>query len=221
MERHLKFSKDYNWSEKGQSAVLIEGVFDAEPEITKVERMAAKCISAEQEAAQRKAELNSLKPTAATAPVSVDDCASCIATPVDSVAHRFAAIDGSDANGAANSSAAVFASPKAMKRNSVISANPELANTLNKMFSAAAASNGISAGGAASAVPGSANKAFRRNSTIATPSKEGAAGGAVAEVVKEKKVSQSKLLNVSILATMHALIILFLSEIVCTQRGST
>ena len=188
MERHLKFKTDYNWSEKGQAAVLIEGMFDPEPVITKMERMAAKCISAEQEAAQRKAELNSLKPTAATTAgaTPVEELASRAVTPVDAVVHKFAAIE--SAGVGSTDGGAVFASPKPMKRNSVLNANPELANTLNKMFSAAASVNGTAA-------PASTSKAFRRNSTMAmaTPAKE----GAEATVVKEKKISQSKLLKVN------------------------
>lgn len=53
--------KGFTWDMPDQAPIQIEGVFDPVPEITRMERQAAKFISAEEEAEQRKRELNELK----------------------------------------------------------------------------------------------------------------------------------------------------------------
>jgi hypothetical protein len=50
-----------NWNELNQVPIIIEGVFDKNPEIIKMVRTSMKSLSVEEEAEQRKIELNSLK----------------------------------------------------------------------------------------------------------------------------------------------------------------
>jgi hypothetical protein len=59
IEGFLK-EKGFAWESPDEAPILIEGVFDPVPEISRMERQAAKFVSAEEEAEQRKRELNEL-----------------------------------------------------------------------------------------------------------------------------------------------------------------
>lgn len=182
LERFL-LEKGVLWAEKGVAPVLIEGVFDAEKPLEKRIKAAAKFSSAEEEAAKRKLELESLKarsmmagpsdiaedelaltdpmalPSSASssseaapaAAASTNDAAASIA--VDTT--DSAAVTPAAASSAASSSgtvapattvielanmSAVPATPtRTPRKHSILThTNPELLNTLNKMFSSPA-----------------------------------------------------------------------------------
>jgi hypothetical protein len=60
IDRHALFLSEYSWD---STAVLVQiiGVFDACPEITRIERTAAKFVTAEEEAEHRKNEISAIK----------------------------------------------------------------------------------------------------------------------------------------------------------------
>ncbi len=189
-----------------------------------MERQAAKFTSAEQEAAQRKAELTSLKNSKQEEVVAADIAAAAAAETAATCATESSVVsDGVDAavpapvqeastadlpstSGVAaairnvETAATAEAAPALMsprpsgKRNSVLNAHPELLNTLNKMFSP---------GGGMGAGPASVSKVARRNSTVAVnlfpkdaTAVEGGEKDTDKEVVKTVKKTQSKLLKV-------------------------
>ena len=184
LERFL-LDKGVLWAEKGVAPVLIEGVFDPEKPLEKRIKAAAKFSSAEEEAAKRKLELESLKsrsmmagpsdiaedelaltdPMAmssssssssslaaapAAAAASTDDAAASVAAVApDSSAVPPAAVSSVVNSGAvapattlielANMSAVPATPTRTPRKHSILThTNPELLNTLNKMFSSPA-----------------------------------------------------------------------------------
>eukprot|EP01034_Spumella_vulgaris_P022760 gene22760-28919_t len=206
LTRHLKFTSDINW-EMVLEPIKITGVFDSEPEILKVERHAAKFSSAEEEAALRKRELTQLKnreedavdTAAIQIDVASDDAVSrstsgsnltALSSPAVSVVSGGVAAAIRDAEsssaGPAESQSEKFQTPRG-KRNSVLNANPELLNTLNKMFSPPA---GSLVGPSSSMKLGG----HRRHSTITTNLFAAETAQTEAPKVKVIKKTQSKLL---------------------------
>lgn len=178
LERFL-LEKGILWAEKGVAPVLIEGVFDPEKPLEKRIKAAAKFLSAEEEAAKRKMELESLKArsmmagpsdiaedelaltdpmampsssstTAVAAAAATDEAsASVVAVTPDSSAATPAEAASVVSSGAvapatnvielANMSAVPATPTRTPRKHSILThTNPELLNTLNKMFSSPA-----------------------------------------------------------------------------------
>lgn len=164
------------WAEKEVAPVLIEGVFDADKTLTKRIKASAKFVSAEEEAAKRKLELENLKSRSMMAnaaeisedelsladpvsmPESSADNVTAIATnnviaPATTVIELASATSSSSSESASSVSASASASASAYvdllanvaatpmtptrtpRKHSILThTNPELLNTLNKMF---------------------------------------------------------------------------------------
>ena len=151
MERFL-LSHGGLWSEPGKSPALINGPFDQEPVIEKKVKAAAKFVSAEEEALGRKAELFQLKRVPGASNDGETPALPSDATKdaVSSVTEEKSAVESLCSNSVSNvideykqnlskdSQASEMVTPlkpsTARKQSILSSTNPDLLNTLNKMF---------------------------------------------------------------------------------------
>lgn len=241
MERFL-LGKGILWAEKGQAPVVIEGVFDPEKPLEKRIKASAKFLSAEEEAAKRKEELEVLKarsmavgaedelaladPLAAMNSGDVTAVSEGSGRSSDSVAPSTAVIEvGGSSSSAAAAYAAATASATANmpmtpcrtpgRKHSILThTNPELLNTLNKMFSPGAtappgarartpsrrvsvAVTGASSAGGALFLngPNSVKKPRNSDGNSNGDNEDQENGGDRSNVPKEVKKSKSKLLK--------------------------
>ena len=178
---------------KATDSVQVTGAFDECPEIKRIERSSAKFQTAEQEAILRKLELSQVK---ISEKVPAPDSTAAEEGPaVDEV--QCSSVDKSmfekSASGNADSMDPNLCTPQRQRRGSVLlSANKNVIDTLNNMFSPSSLRAGE---GAPPSVASNRNSIFsatgpntRRDSTIST--------GSEGTVTLEKKSARSKTLQV-------------------------
>ena len=119
---------------KSTSSFLIEGPFDPTPELVKkILNDTTKCVSSEEEAAIRKLELSSFKPSDTLPSISESEVHSPLPCEIKStgsmIKQRQASILDASSSSSLSSSSAISITPKK------VAVNPEMLNVLNKMFS--------------------------------------------------------------------------------------
>lgn len=199
-----------DWAMPNQSPIAIEGVFDPCPEIVKIERFAAKFVSAEEEAEKRKQELLML--TKKEEPIDIivseplmeetvssflikEDLANvddplamttgslCCSNP-QSLTARYLASASTDHN---DQSEVAFAPRTPSRKHSILLSNPDFAATLNNLWSPGPEK-----------VVARAKTPNRRGSiaSFAVPKSVQKVEESISGTPKEPKKSQSKLLQV-------------------------
>ena len=178
---------DY-WHSANELVAQIEGVFDPNPEICKAVRQAAKFLSAEEEAEQRKLELSNMKAKRESDPEPATEVAE---EPEKIQLQQVGHIDISLYAAVVDSKTYQMPStPISRKRHSILDGvNQDMVNTLNKMFSPE--NPRATLGSPSFRSPG----ANTRRATIMSPKLQ--ANDSTTDEKKEVKTTQSKLLQVS------------------------
>ena len=188
---------------QANEAVLIKGAFEECPEIKRIERSSAKFQTAEQEAMLRKLELTQVKISETVTPsdTSAEDNAS---TSTGMEEFQSSTVDKSMFEKSATDASEATTTPQRPRRGSVLlSANKNVLDTLNNMFSPSSLRRGsdTSATSLSSGPAAHRNSIFspthptagsgRRDSTMSVSSDGGS-------VCVEKKAARSKTLKVRI-----------------------